>query len=123
MRVFHIRICKNQKRSSTPIFPLACWIFFTRERVVTWHRPSSGPRNLRDLLLSYFLAVHDVELVAGTKDDRPFRHFPGFQFIDVWGRVAFGSRLGNVEILQVDDYGLVIAELTKHWLLRVRSPI
>jgi len=63
-------------------FALVCWILKLK-RVVTWHPAVIGPTQSSRLLLSHFLAVHDVELVAGTKDDRPFRHFAGFQFIDV----------------------------------------
>src|SRR5215813_2893989 len=77
-------------------------VSFTRYRVT---------RLPRSLLFGHFLTIDNIELVAVAKDDGSFRNFPSLQFIDVCGRVTFGSRLGNVETLQIDDYGLVIAEL------------
>ena len=74
------------------------------------------------LLTSHFLSIDDVKLVTGTEDDRSFRYLPGVEFVDVSGRVTFGSSLGDIEPLQVDDYGLIVGELTKSWLI-VWSPI
>jgi hypothetical protein len=41
----------------------------------------------------------------------------------MYGRIAFRSSLGDVEALQVDGDGLVVAELSKRWLLTVWRPL
>jgi hypothetical protein len=64
--------------------------------------------------LVHFLPVHNVELIAGTHDDRPPFN------LSICVDASFGSGLGDIKALLVDDYGLIVAELTKSRLIWVR---
>src|SRR5262245_38504001 len=70
------------------------------------------PKSVDQALLGW-VGVHQIELVAGAKDDRPVRHLPGAQLHNLRGRVGLCRAFDNVEALRVDEDPFIGVETSK----------